>query len=146
MFNPSPFLSLPASASHWCKLPKCHGILEMWSKFSPADIQKLLPSSLWKGRRVGARKGWRGINMDASSSNVAFFLHVFVCACAGTRWLGFCVQSLTFLSAHPRIWVSNHQSESIFWQKEAELSCCCCWDAGRHTCLVSRCLGHCCYI
>lgn len=45
--------------------------------------------------------GEGGINMDASSSNVALFLR------AARRWLRLDVQSLTFLPAHPQIWVSN---------------------------------------
>lgn len=47
-FNPSPSVFPPRllSASHWCSLSKCHGILEMWSKFWPTDIHKLV---LWMG-------------------------------------------------------------------------------------------------
>jgi len=63
------------------------------------------------------------INTDASSSNVAFFLAVCVCVCVCVkRWLGLYVQSLTFLPAHPQIWVSNPQSENIFgWRSRTKL-------------------------
>lgn len=116
MFNPSPF----PSRLHFSLLligARCPNAMAFWK--CEANSR---PLTFRNFCHVLFERGWgdqagRTINMDATSSNVAFFLRVFACLCVRGGGGTLCVQSLTFLPAHPQIWVSNPQSESIFWRR-----------------------------